>query len=381
MAHADDLPPSSAPPEENRRWWDELDPARRDTFLAQPPTELGARDGLPAEVRDAANRAALDRHIERTDDPDAVLLRDSIGSTTAPPHQRSYLLRFEPPSTTGATDALVAVSMGQPDTADRTCVYVPGATNTMGNIDYGIDFARQLKSEVDAHSDGHATSACVVWLGYNAPDSAVPGALRRQPAREGGERLNEFLAGLAASTTIPPSDRSTTVYGHSYGSVVVGNAATGDRAFHASRVVVAGSPGMGRHVRSARDLNVPEGQVFAAAADLDVVTHAPRVIHGTDPASREFGARVFSAEQGGHEAYFPQGSGGMRNLRNIVTGRLDRVRYVEPRVTSGLTAIMRTPELRQSVKDRAAQAGGKDGAPQFRSRRGPPSVDRRGPRR
>lgn len=373
-------PPSSASPEENRRWWAGLDPAHRDRLLTDHPTAIGARDGLSTEVRDTANRAALDRYIARTDDSDATLLRDNIGAATDPPRQRSYLLQFEPPSAPGARDALAAISVGAPDTADMTCVYVPGADNNLGNIDYGTDFVRQLTSEIDAHSHSH-TSANIVWLGYNAPDSAAPGALRRHPAHEGGERLNRFLAGLAASATEP--HQSTTVYGHSYGSVVVGSAATGDRAFHAARIVVAGSPGMGRHITSVRDLNVPEDHVFVAAADNDIVTHSPRMIHGIDPARREFGAQVFIPEQGGHEAnsYFPPGSRGMRDLRNIVMGRLDRVRFVEPRATSGPVVIMRTPALRQSVREQASQAvRGKEGALRPWFRRSPPTGGRRGPR-
>ena len=114
MAKEDELPHPTSSPEAVSAWWTALDPARRAEYLADPPTTLGALDGLPAEVRDTANRAALDRYIAETDDPSAIRLRDSVGATTDDPRQRGYLLLFQPPTTVGATDALAAVSIGRP---------------------------------------------------------------------------------------------------------------------------------------------------------------------------------------------------------------------------------------------------------------------------
>lgn len=352
MAQPDGKVPAAASPATNREWWTSLTPAAREEHLAHDPQAIGALEGLPAATRDQANRAALEHYIAQTQDPDARLLRDSIGPTTGNARDRGYLLRFQPASPTDDTRARAVVSLGSPDTAENTCVIVPGATNTLGSINHNIDSARALKSEVDVHSDPTSTSATIAWLGYDPPSSIIPGALNRESAIAGGESLNAFLNGLDIASTVRRSQRSTTVFGHSYGSVVVGNAATGDSEFHASRIVISGSPGLGRHVKSVHDLNIPKDQVFVTASPDDIITYTPHVFHGTDPAHRDFGARVFSAGQGGHGAYFPQGSAGMRNLRNIITGRLNRVEFVPPRDRQGLTAV-RGAALLQAVQDRA----------------------------
>ncbi len=66
---------------------------------------------------------------------------------------------------------------------------------------------------------------------------------QRYGVRRGGRSgLNTFENGLRASHVGPPS--IDTVIGHSYGSTVVGAAASGGHHLDADNVIAVGSPGM-----------------------------------------------------------------------------------------------------------------------------------------
>jgi hypothetical protein len=105
-----------------------------------------------------------------------------------------------------------------------------------------------------------------VWLGYRTP--RTPGEIvSRGRAGAGGPALAGALAGLhAARTALAEPIARTTVVAHSYGTVVVDEAADGDGLLAADAVVLLGSPGM---EGDARGLEAPE--VYDAATDGDVV--------------------------------------------------------------------------------------------------------------
>jgi hypothetical protein len=83
--------------------------------------------------------------------------------------------------------------------------------------------------------------ATIMWLGYDAPDT-IPEAAFDGSAEQGGALLDSFVDGLHASHDTGRTH--ITAVGHSYGSVVVGEAAVPGDGPHAGDIVVAGSPGM-----------------------------------------------------------------------------------------------------------------------------------------
>ncbi|WP_083937166.1 alpha/beta hydrolase [Longispora albida] len=242
------------------------------------------------------------------------------------------LLAFLPPHLPAATVS----STGDMATASRIVVLVPGAGVTPANFATGlggvarrspVQWASWLSAEV-----GRSDVAVVAWLGYAPPSGSGVGgvvtAARPEAARAGARALVRYLG------TLPPSARVTLV-GHSYGSVVIGEAARlggqgcGGRGSGAGScgalpstvtdVVALGSPGMG--VASARDI---PARVWAGRAAGDPIAWVPsgKIFgfgHGTDPMSAEFGAyRLPTAGTQGHDGYFVPGSGSLTALATVI---------------------------------------------------------------
>ena len=149
----------------------------------------------------------------------------------------------------------------------------------------------------------------MAWLGYDSPDGFTdPATYENDNAAAGGESLARSVDGINAQKP----GAHTTVAGHSYGSVVTGNAAA-HHGLNADDVVLTGSPGPGPGVDHASDLsNEGRARVWSAAAPHDLVASPPTIpdppevpaqvddqlrelnhVHGPSPATEEFGARRF----------------------------------------------------------------------------------------
>ena len=199
-------------------------------------------------------------------------------------------------------------------------------------------------------------------MGYDAPswnpENALdwPGdgldmgsVLNEDKAEAGGKNLADFIDGLRASDQRPEDqDSNLSVIGHSYGSTTAAHGAH-DHGLDADSLTLIGSPGAGGDdVNSASDLGMPEGKVYAAAADNDFVSWLGRdgdVGMGKDPTQADFGAKVFTSAPGedfhaetisvgveNHTSYFDRDTNqqSLDNLAAIVRGD-------EPEVTGGRT--------------------------------------------
>ncbi|GGP94560.1 alpha/beta hydrolase [Streptomyces melanogenes] len=305
------LPESNIPkgksPADNKKWWDGLSQEERDEYATLYPAAVGALDGVPATVRDDANRMVLaetraqvqldrdalgpepDRMImtRRGGEPvmienpewrkwdkkrgpldaklkgmDAIQARfDRTGEadrTGEHPLPEAYLLGF---NADGIGRAIVA--NGNPDTATHTSVYVPGTGTNLEGINGDIKRMETLWRASSAMADGSKVST-VTWFGYDAPQSIITDAPQSGYANEGGPVLNNFLGGLRASHEGEPGH--LTAVGHSYGSTVIGSAAR-QGTLPVDDVFVAGSPG--EQVGHASEMDVKKGHVWAANADSE----------------------------------------------------------------------------------------------------------------
>jgi hypothetical protein len=329
-------PPCTATPVEVRRWWEALDPAQRRWLLAAQPGRLGPLDGLPAAVRDVANRLALD--VVPADLPGLDALRDRLADGD---RARAYLLRFDP-----AGEGQAVVALGDPDRAANVLTQVPGMTADLAS--YGGELARaeRIATRATELAPAAATST-IMWLGYDAPDF-LHEAAGRSRAVAGASGLRDFQDGLRAAQLGPPARQ--TVLGHSYGSLVVGTAAA-EKGLAADDVVFVGSPGVG--VDSAAQLQVPPGRVWSSTSHSDVIQWAAvspgslaqdlvvsqavpggvlraftrpedDLFFGTNPSDPAFGARVFTSEpDAGHLGYWEPGSAALDALAAIAVGRGD----------------------------------------------------------
>ncbi|MEW2221610.1 alpha/beta hydrolase [Streptomyces sp. NPDC006990] len=133
-------PPEGGDPQENKQWWNLLSDENRENYLALYPAEIGVLDGLPADIRDEANRAEMamtkgryeteldqlgaekprgwrDRRDHINDTLKGIEAVESCFDRTGVKGlPAAYLLGFDPK---GRGDGRIILANGNPDTADH----------------------------------------------------------------------------------------------------------------------------------------------------------------------------------------------------------------------------------------------------------------------
>lgn len=254
-------------------WWRSLTAAQRNRIEDSAADTVRNTDGIPADVRDRLNRAALPAEITRlrngTLDRDGRVHvdRDKLADLTA----LAATLRRHPDlrlllcdTATNPRTVLAAVAAGDVDAAARVGVTVGGMrTRARDSL---ADMAAEAIAQRDAAAairrraglPDPAAVASIAWLGYEAPGLDL-GVTGDASARAGAERLNRFYRGLAATAqTTPAAGGRLVAFGHSYGSLTTSlalqhGAPVGD-------VVLYGSPGA--EITHAARLGVAPGHAF-----------------------------------------------------------------------------------------------------------------------
>lgn len=356
-------PPKNGRPQDNADWWKSLSPQERADYLAAYPGRIGALDGLPAIVRDDANRTVLAEtrgdyqtqldsvppppkevwadiadpsgrgvhtpewtawnalygdkyrdmaHIRgRLNGMNAIQNRfDATGTDGLP---EAYLLGFDPE---GRGDGKVILANGNPDTADHTAIYVPGTTSKLDKI--GGDINRGVSLWQASHQmDPTARVSTITWFDYNAPDN-IPAATSDSYAHSGASELRNFLDGnTAAHQAATGNHAHTTLIGHSYGSTLIGDTAKFDPdndlrtpdPLPVDDVIAVGSPGM--QAQHPGDLGIDPTHMWAeGGGGLDhLVRDGGRLVGlgggGNIPTDPAFGGNVMKsdADTRGSERY------------------------------------------------------------------------------
>lgn len=188
------------------------------------------------------------------------------------------------------------VAFGDVDKAETVTTFVAG---TGSSNPAGWPGQVDRVAALSTHTGNSGKAATVLWLGYQAPPTLV-GATAHSPARAGGGALRDFQKEL---TRRNPTARRT-VIGYSYGTVVVGQAAT--QPLEADNVILVGSPGVPQ--KQASDFRLRDGgRVYAVTAPgdlIDLAAGAREGIHGRDPTAASFGAEVWQAQPGDHGSYW-----------------------------------------------------------------------------
>lgn len=355
-------------------WWRSLSPAERNALLISDPDLVGNTDGIPADDRDEANRAAVQRDLEHLLGlqasgqelsaseqgwlENAQAIEQAIAHAEEIPYSELDIdvnvLAYQPHAFGG--DGVAAVSYGDPDSADHTAVYVPGIMQDGTKIDEnGLD---ALALYEQATADGSSVAA-IAWIGYDSPNFdpaslwGLPDAagdlahtLTEANAEQGGQLLSAFVDGLNSSHGAGADGSHLTVIGHSYGSTTSAHSAADGLA--ADSLVLVGSPGAGGGVDHVSDLGMPAGQVYVGSAAHDPVTWLggqdgllpgswdDGLGLGEDPAQSDFGAHTFPVADGtpfdgldglvdvglldNHVSYFEQGNPALENMAAVVTG-------------------------------------------------------------
>jgi len=311
--------------------------------------QIGQLDGVPAVVRDRANRSILAnlegrlradeiRLLGRADLSEAekkqladiqakldglLAIRSRLTDGTKP---QAFVLGLD---TNGNGRAIIA--SGNPDTAVNVATYVPGTGANLGSVSGLMDRSDRMYNS--AIRKGSPSTAVITWVGYDAPQDLLQAA-GEADADKAKKDLDRFQDGLRATHQGVPSHN--TAIGHSYGSTVVGHAAR-DGVLNVDDVVFVGSPGVG--VDHARDLNMPPEHVHATVADHDMIklTNAhgmgPDPL-GPSPATADFGGDVFTSKPGtegpwqhlgysfaAHSEYWDENNDSLANLGLVIAGK------------------------------------------------------------
>ncbi|SCF94239.1 alpha/beta hydrolase [Streptomyces sp. Ncost-T10-10d] len=371
--------PRDASPAERKAWWAGLTDEQREEYLAVYPDQIGNLDGIPAVVRDAANRDNLQLLMGKLEGRDDAKSETQLAGLREIDRQLREG-RQPPMFLLGIGDqgnGRAIVSFGNPDMARNVAAYVPGLNTSLDEEFAKNDLKRAWDTAKGASKYDHS-SAAIVWLGYDAPQTpdglASLSVMGDERAEEGGKSFNGFMAGLTA--TNGTGDPHLTAIGHSYGSRTVGAATQHDGGIPGvDDIILVGSPGVG--VDHAEGLGVGKEHVFVGAAENDVVTKLPSkqqsavgvvglvaggpkaayvagdiadqadddLWFGKDPASRAFGARRFPVNEGppliggdgfsldAHSQYFDPKRDAVSadSIALIATGRSREIKMEEPR--------------------------------------------------
>jgi Alpha/beta hydrolase len=353
-AAATAVPGPNTSPAAVTAWWKSLSPRQQESLLFMHGDQLGSLDGIPAVVRDRANRAQLGEltgalterkaALEGTGSPlgeDQQHQVDDINGklgglaavgkrldvTPSATQPQAYLLRV---GTDGGGRAVVA--MGNPDTAGNVATYVPGTGSGLASC--GGDLTRSDRMAYAATKAGSPSTSVITWVGYDAPPNLLDAASGSY-AQHAEHDLSRFEDGLRATHDGAPSHN--TVIGHSYGTTAVGYAAR-DGSLNADDLVFVASPGVGVHSPQGLHLDgVPADQmgqhVYATTAKHDII-HLADGVFGPNPSDSGFGARDFASDPGtrgpwytdgysgaAHSQYWDPGNAALENLGRIIAGR------------------------------------------------------------
>lgn len=349
----------SGDPAQIAKWWQKLSPMERESLLFTDSAKIGNLDGIPIEVRDRANRFALDEHraimetkideYARTGDENSPYgkkmqdkldginkISDYLGKHDGKPDaQRVYLIGFDAQHMSKNGEAIV--SIGNPDTADNVSTHVPGTTSRLAASGSRIGEMNAMYGAMN-DADPNAENAAITWIGYDAPQDIATEATSEKYIPDAAEDLTRFQDGLRE--THQGGDAHHTVMGHSYGSTVIGHALHPDQpdqpSLQADKVVLVGSPGTGtEHVS---ELEIDQDKVWSTTAENDFIEAVPSP-HGKEPTDPSFGAREFASAPGDahvpnlgrevHSEYWrPSNAGGLESMGEIATDNEERVREI-----------------------------------------------------
>ena len=201
-------PPLNGTPTQNAAWWGSLTPTQQRALVDEHPETVGNLDGVPASVRDTANRARLGTERARTEAEISRLqgqLDDHLfgglltNEDAALEHAKNRLSDLDAIEQTLTGDdrhlllldnsgemVKAAIANGDVDTADNVSVSTSGLnSSTRGNLEgYDGDMNRmrgEVEHQLQQAGRGSETVATVTWMGYEPPSGE--GLHRRQQQR------------------------------------------------------------------------------------------------------------------------------------------------------------------------------------------------------
>ena len=315
-----DHPNKNWTPSQNAAWWNSLNEKQRRHLINHCPDEIRHLDGLPASVRDEANRNALKGYVDANGKEHAGALKDARDDLQKAKDKSAseeeieqlkekvadleaieletdndfrehsgltptYLLDFDYDEKYHRTTAIV--SSGDPDTASYVSTLVPGiGTNVRGDLGDYIKRNENLRAQTAEAGTDPNDVATISYLGYVAPKNDFGHLYQAADigyADRAAPDLARFEEGLRASGKANGHSFTNTVIGHSYGSTTAGKAMTQVAEGTVDNFIMCGSPGAG--AESIDQYNVPKGHVYESSVpEGDAVQGlGPDNTYGTNP--------------------------------------------------------------------------------------------------
>lgn len=285
-----------------------------------------------ATSEESKRRKAYDAWVAQINDRKKELdgyngIENAMGGDTPP----KFLLLSD-----GSGKAAIAVGTN-PDLAKNVATYVPGTGSNTTNMSGGVNRADAMFAAAN-RADPAVANSVVAWYGYDAPQE-LGAAAGPASAASAAQPLDNFQSGLRA-THEGATPSHNTVLGHSYGTTVVGEAASEGHTLDADDVVFVASPGAGgpSHADelSLTGLDPADngGRVWATTGQHDPIKLSEG-IHGASPNNPNFGGHRFSADSepgawygmqwnpDAHSSYWDRRNLALENMGKIIVDRED----------------------------------------------------------
>ena len=270
-----DFPQPNWTPSQVAAWWKSLSYEQQQFLTDRRPDDIRHLDGLPAVVRDKANKHALDGYLHADGTYRVGAFEESKAELSSATEEydkakKEYLKAASETSTNHipadlrekyrkATERMRVAQEHYDDLAA-----IRRQTNDTERTKSGLPPAYLLDFDYD--KDRQRTTAIVSYLGYVAPKNEGVDLIQATDIRyadRAAPKLARFEEGLRASAEANNHNFVNTLIGHSYGSTTSGKSMTLVAPGTVDRFIMCGSPGSG--VQSIDEYNVPKDHVYVSS--------------------------------------------------------------------------------------------------------------------
>lgn len=306
-----------------------MTPAQQQRLIAEFPHQVGNTDGVPWDMRVAANRVNIAQAIVDAEDPQRIAFyRSLLGEIDDPARtgQRidRQILAFDPPR------AMLVELNGSLSTAKSVAVLVPGMNTTVEGSAPNTQTARRFVSAT------RGDVAAITYLGgpfpRGNPVTGIVDAANPRYALDMAPRLVAFSEDVDRTVDATGRPIPVTYIGHSYGGSILGTAEA--LGMTADRTLYVAAAGAGVGVDDSGDWHNrnPDVLRFAMTAPgdfIEAVQGIPGGPHGADPdempgiirlATGHYDDGRLMAGPNAHTDVLNWPSDAWRNILAVITG-------------------------------------------------------------
>ena len=319
-----------------------MTPEQRHRLIDEMPKQVGNTDGVPWDMRTAANRINIANAILDEDDHDRdanhriAFYQGLLGEVDDPARSGRRLdrqiLAFDPDRS-----SLIELT-GDLNTATGVAVLVPGLNTTVEGSAANTETARRFV----AASRGDV--AMITYLGGPFPTgnlvAGIVDAANPRYALDMAPRLVAFSEDVDRTVAATGRGVPVTYIGHSYGGSILGTAE--ELGLTADRMLYVEAAGAGIGVddpgdRHNRNPDVLRFSMTAPGDPIEAVQGIPLGPHGADPDGMAGVVRLATGHRldgrlmaglGAHSDVVNEPSDAWRNILAVITGDRDRLHEV-----------------------------------------------------